>query len=72
MIILASVLCIGLLWGVIKLSVKVAWGLAKVIGFILSIIALPLLIVLALTTAGAVLLLPVLLLAGAVAILAAA
>lgn len=58
-----------LLFEVIKLSIKVAWGITKVIAWVLSIIALPLLIILAVSTGGLVLLLPVGLLVAAFSLL---
>lgn len=58
-----------LLFEVIKLSLKVAWGLAKVIGIVLCAAAFPLLIVLAVTASGFILLLPVALLAAAFGVL---
>lgn len=63
--ILVFVLSVWLLFKIIKIAIKVAWCFAKIIVWILCIISLPLLIYLALTAAGYMLLLPVLLLVGA-------
>ena len=56
-----------LLFQVIKIAVKVTWCVAKIIACALCIISLPLLIFLVITAGGIILLLPVLLLAGALA-----
>lgn len=61
----------GLLFGAIKLSLRVAWGLTKAIACALCVIAFPLLIVIVLTAGGFVILLPVLLVAGACGLLGA-
>ena len=58
-----------LLFEFIKLSLKVAWGIAKVIAWMLSIVALPLFVILAVSAGGFILLLPVGLLAAAFGIL---
>lgn len=72
LILIATIIVSGwLLWGIIKLSFKVAWGAAKVIAWILSIIALPLLAVLAISAGGLVLFLPVGLLVVAIGLLKA-
>ncbi|MBQ8815549.1 MAG: hypothetical protein IJZ85_13750 [Lachnospiraceae bacterium] len=53
----------------IGLAFKVAWGAAKVIAVVLSVVALPILIVCLLFAGGFVLLLPVVLIAAALGIL---
>ena len=62
---------IWLLAGVIRLTVKVAWGAAKVVATILMVLALPVLVLGLLFASGAVLLLPVCLIAGAFCLLKA-
>ena len=62
---------IWLLVGVIRLSVKVAWGAAKVVAAILMVLALPVLVLGLLFAGGVVLLLPVCLIAGAFCLLKA-
>lgn len=71
MLFLTAVLLVSgwLLFEVIKLSVKVAWGIAKVIAWMLSIVALPLFVILAISAGGFILLLPVGLLAAAFGLL---
>lgn len=70
MLIIATVIISAwFLWGIIKLSFTVAWGITKAIAWILSILALPLLLIIALTAGGFILLLPVVLLAAAFAVL---
>ena len=69
LLILAILACGWLLWGIIKVSFTVAWGAVKIIAWILSILALPLLLILALTAGGFLLLLPVALLAAAFGLL---
>ena len=63
--ILVLVLFCWLFFKAIGLAFKVAWGAAKVIAVLLSVLALPLLIVCLLFAGGFVLLVPVLLIAGA-------
>ena len=69
--ILVLVLFCWLFFKAIGLAFKVAWGAAKVIAVLLSVLALPLLIVCFLFAGGFVLLVPVLLIAGAFGILKA-
>lgn len=72
LLIIATIIVSGwLLWGIIKLSFKVAWGAAKVVAWILSIIALPLLVILAISAGGLILFLPVGLLVVAIGLLRA-
>ena len=71
MIVLALLAAIWLMIGFFKLWARVTWGIVKLIAVILFIPALPLIIVLALLVGGAAVLLPLLLLAGAVGLLAA-
>ena len=68
--VVAVCLFIGLLFEVIKLSVRVAWGLAKLAAFALCVIASPLLILFVISAGGLLLLLPVLMVVGACVILA--
>lgn len=63
--ILTVIVSCWLLFSVLKLSVRVAWGIVKVTAYALCILALPALIVCAITAGGLILLLPVALLAGA-------
>lgn len=60
-----------LLFETIKLSFKVAWGLAKIVAWILSIVALPLFAILAISAGGLILFLPVGLLVIAIGLLRA-
>lgn len=70
MFILACIVCGVLLFGALKLSVSITWGIAKVIAYALCAIALPVLIVSTITVAGGIiLLLPVFLIAAAWGIL---
>ena len=69
--ILFTVLFICLFIWVLKLLFKIAWGTAKVIGLILAVLALPALIVGLVAAGGFILLIPVALVAGAVALLKA-
>lgn len=69
--ILVLVLFCWLFFKAIGLAFKVAWGAAKVIAVLLSVFALPLLIICFLFAGGVVLLLPVVLIAGAFGILKA-
>ena len=69
--ILVLVLFCWLFFKAIGLAFKVAWGVAKVIAVLLSVFALPLLIICFLFAGGFVLLVPVLLIAGAFGILKA-
>lgn len=63
--ILLTICAIGLfgwlLFEAIKLSVKVAWGLTKIVAYALCIIALPVLILIVLSADGMIILLPILL-----------
>lgn len=61
-----------LLFQAIKLFFKVAWGLAKVVGAVLCVIAFPLLIVLLLSAGGILIFLPVLLVAAACGVFSSA
>ena len=63
--ILAFLLSAWLLFSIIKIAIKVAWCFAKIIAYVLCIAALPLLIILALSVGGLILLLPVGMLIGA-------
>lgn len=69
--IIVLILFCWLFFKAIGLAFKVAWGAAKVIAVLLSILALPILIVCLLFAGGLVLLLPVLLIALAFGILKA-
>ena len=69
--IIVLILFCWLFFKAIGLAFKVAWGAAKVIAVLLSILALPILIVCLLFAGGLVLLLPVLLIAAAVWLLKA-
>ena len=64
---LILVLMIGwVLWGVIKLAVVASWGLLKLLGIVLSVIAFPVLFIGVLVVGvGAYLLLPLLLVGAA-------
>ena len=61
----AIVAFVWLLFQAIKLFFKVAWGLAKVVGTVLCIVAFPLLVVFLLSAGGILIFLPVLLVAAA-------
>ena len=67
--VLAVFLFGSLLFEAIKLSIRVAWGIAKFIAGLLCVVALPLLIIVIVTAGGLFLLLPILLVAGACGIL---
>lgn len=54
---------IWLLFQAIKLSLKVAWGLVKIVAYALCIIAFPLLIVIVVSAGGFLLPLPIILVA---------
>lgn len=56
--ILLTVAAVWLIWQVLKLSFRVAWGLAKVLGVILAVLALPVLLAIVFSAGGALLLLP--------------
>ena len=58
-----------LFFKVIGLMFKVAWGVTKLVAVILAVLALPALIIGLLFAGGVVLILPVLLIAGAVGLL---
>lgn len=68
---LVLVLFVWFFAGAIRLAFKVTWGLAKVAALILSVLALPMLIVFMVLTGGFILLLPVILVAAAFGILRA-
>jgi len=63
--ILVAIIFIWLFYLAMKLAFSIAWGLAKVIAVILCILALPALIVGLVSAAGAFLLIPVGIVAGA-------
>lgn len=67
--VLVIILFCWLFFKMIGLAFKVAWGAAKVIAFILAIVALPILIVGFVIAGGILLLLPVILIAGSVWVL---
>ena len=67
--ILVIILFIWLFWQALRLVFSVAWGLAKVLAVILCIVALPALVVGLVSAAGAFLLIPMGLIAGAWGIL---
>lgn len=69
--ILVLILFCWLFFKAIGLAFKVAWGAAKVIAVLLSVLALPILVVCLVFAGGFVLLLPVVLIAGAFGILKA-
>lgn len=69
--ILVTVLCIWLFIKGIGLTLKIAWGMAKIVATILMVLALPALIIGLLFAGGLLLLLPVALIAIAVGILKA-
>lgn len=69
--ILFTILFICLFVWALKLLFKIAWGTAKVIGLILAVLALPALVVGLVAAGGFILLIPVALVAGAVALLKA-
>lgn len=62
---LVLILFCWIFFGAIRLLFKVAWGLTKVLAVILLILAFPSLIACLLYAGGVILLLPVLLIAGA-------
>lgn len=72
MLIFVAVAACWLLFQVIRLSVRVAWGLTKFTAFGLCIVALPLLVLFAVSIRGAILLIPLLLLVGAWRVIKAA
>ena len=67
--ILVTILSIWLFAGSIKLAFRIAWGTTKIIASILLAVAVPALIVCLIFASGAVLLVPILLLAGAFGLL---
>lgn len=67
--ILVAIIFIWLFCVAVKLAFSVAWGLAKVIAVILCILALPALVVGLISAAGAFLLIPVGIVAGACGLL---
>lgn len=69
--ILFTVLFICLFIWALKLLFKITWGVAKVIGLLLAVLALPALIVGLVAAGGFILLIPVALVAGAVVLLKA-
>lgn len=58
-----------LLFQIVKLAIKITWCFAKIIACIISVIAVPLLIIFVVFTGGAILFLPVILLGIALLIL---
>lgn len=64
-VILSVIVFCWLLFNILELSVRVAWGIAKVTAYALCILALPALIVCVIAAGGLALLLPIALLAGA-------
>ena len=69
--ILIVYVCCWLLYQTLRLSFKVAWGVAKFMAYGLCILALPALALCVMTAGGIVLLLPIALLAGAWGIMSA-
>ena len=69
--ILFTVLFLCLFGWAVMLLFKITWGVAKVIGLILAVLALPALIIGLVAAGGFVLLIPVALIAGAVGLLKA-
>lgn len=67
--ILTVFVCCWLLYQILRLSFKVAWGLTKFIAYGLCILALPALVLCVMTAGGIVLLLPIALLAAAFGII---
>ena len=63
--ILVTIIFAWLFWQALRLAFAVTWGLAKVLAVILCIVALPALVVGLISAAGAFLLIPVGLIAGA-------
>lgn len=63
--IMATVLFIWLSFKVLKLTLKITWGFAKILAVILLFVSLPALIVCLVFTGGAVLLLPLVLVGAA-------
>lgn len=55
----------------LRLAFKIAWGLAKIVAFLLFILALPALLICVLFASGLVLLLPLVLIGIAIALLGA-
>lgn len=73
--ILLTICAIGLfgwlLFSAIKLSLKVAWGLTKIVAYALCVIAFPLLLAAVLSAGRLIILLPILLVAAACGLLSA-
>lgn len=67
--IIFSILAASLFFKAIGLAFKITWGAAKIVATILLVIAVPAFILLAIFVGGFVLLLPVVLIAGAVGLL---
>lgn len=67
--ILAAALFIWLFWITVKLAFHIAWGLAKVVAAILCVLALPGIVLCLVCAAGALILIPVLMVAAAFGIL---
>lgn len=63
---IVTVLCCVLFFKVCTLMFRIAWGATKIIALILSVLAFPILIAGLFLTGGAILLLPVAMLFGAV------
>ena len=61
----AVVAFVWLLFQAVKLFFEIAWGLAKVVGAVLCVVAFPLLVVFLLSAGGVLIFLPVLLVAAA-------
>ena len=53
-----TILFIGLFFKALKLTLKITWGIAKIIAIILFVVALPTLIACLLFAGGAILLIP--------------
>ena len=68
----AIVAFVWLLFQAIKLFFKITWGLAKVVGAVLCVVAFPLLLVFLLSAGGLLIFLPVLLVAAACGVFSSA
>lgn len=66
---LAAILFIWLLFGAVRLALKVTWGAAKLIATLLFLLALPLFLVCILFAGGVILMIPVALVVAAWGIL---
>ena len=67
--ILVTLLSIWLFVGSIKLAFKIAWGTTKIIASVLLAVAVPVLVLCLIFASGAIILLPVALIAGAFGLL---